>query len=252
MYFDASDVGISTSDLEDFAVHGDGSILMSFSSAINVPGLIGGPDGTLIDDSDIVLFTPDLHRRHDDRGSVQLLLRRLRRRPRDHLERPRRHPRAPGRHPLCSPPPAQRACPGPSPRAPTKTSSSSRHHPTAPPPPVRGASHFDGSDVGLTSGNDDLDAIAVDNGDLLYSTSGDNTVPLTKTRTSTASPAPTAPPPAAPPSSARPRRARHRHLQRPRRPPHRPLRLLSHAGPWRSASRPGCSSWRRWASRRSA
>ena len=41
--------------------------------------------------------------------------------------------------------------------------------------------HFDGSDVGLTSGNDDLDAIGVDtNGDLLYSTSGDNTVPLTR------------------------------------------------------------------------
>ena len=58
MYFDASDVGISTSDLEDFAIRGDGSILMSFSSSINVPGLVGGPDGTLIDDSDLILFTP--------------------------------------------------------------------------------------------------------------------------------------------------------------------------------------------------
>jgi hypothetical protein len=59
MYFDASDVGITSSDLDAFHVRNDGAILISYSSdGMVIPGLTGGPDGELIDDSDIVLFTP--------------------------------------------------------------------------------------------------------------------------------------------------------------------------------------------------
>jgi hypothetical protein len=60
IYFDASDVGITVSDLDAFHIRNDGSILLSFSSdSMTIPGLTGGPDGELIDDSDIVLFTPN-------------------------------------------------------------------------------------------------------------------------------------------------------------------------------------------------
>ncbi len=58
LFFDASDVGITISDLNAFHVRSDGSVLMSFSSPVSIPGLIGGPDGTGIDDSDLVLFEP--------------------------------------------------------------------------------------------------------------------------------------------------------------------------------------------------
>ncbi len=59
MFFDASDVGIGTSDLDAFHVRDDGSMLMSFSSdGLAIPGLTGGPSGLLIDDSDVILFTP--------------------------------------------------------------------------------------------------------------------------------------------------------------------------------------------------
>ena len=179
MYFDASDVGISTSDLEDFAVRADGSVLMSFSSAFNVPGLTGGPDGTLVDDSDIVLFTPtstgtttagafSFYFDGSDVGleSTSELL--------------------DGIHELVD---------GTTTRLLLSTTGTASgaglagddedvllFTPTALGSITAGtfSTHFDGSDVGLTSGNDDLDAISVDtNGDLLYSTSGDNTVPGT-------------------------------------------------------------------------
>ena len=58
MYFDASDVGITSGDLTAFHVRADGSVLMSFSSNLSVPGLTGGPDGNNVDDSDVFLFTP--------------------------------------------------------------------------------------------------------------------------------------------------------------------------------------------------
>jgi hypothetical protein len=58
MYFDASDVGIGTSDLDAFHIRNDGSILMSFSSALTVPGITGGPNGELVEESDVFLFTP--------------------------------------------------------------------------------------------------------------------------------------------------------------------------------------------------
>ena len=59
MYFDASDVGLPSSDLAEFQVRLDGSVLMSYSSdGFTVPAMTGGPDGVLVDDSDIFLFTP--------------------------------------------------------------------------------------------------------------------------------------------------------------------------------------------------
>ncbi len=51
-------MGINSSDLNAFFVRDDGSILMSFSGSITVPGITGGPSGTTVDDSDIFLFTP--------------------------------------------------------------------------------------------------------------------------------------------------------------------------------------------------
>jgi len=52
MYFDGSDVGLST-DVNAFALLSDGSILMSFdSSSVAIPGL------GMVEDSDIVRFVP--------------------------------------------------------------------------------------------------------------------------------------------------------------------------------------------------
>ncbi|HED66138.1 MAG TPA: PKD domain-containing protein, partial [Planctomycetes bacterium] len=59
LYFDGADVGIQSTDINAFHVRADGSILMSFnSSSFSVPGLTGGPNGTTVEDSDIILFTP--------------------------------------------------------------------------------------------------------------------------------------------------------------------------------------------------
>lgn len=57
MYFDGSDVGIGIADVDALSVRADGNILMSFRHGRNIPGLTGGPDGELVDDSDLVLFT---------------------------------------------------------------------------------------------------------------------------------------------------------------------------------------------------
>jgi len=51
MYFDGSDVGV-TDDISGFQFLNDGSILMTFTAAIDVPG------AGLVDDSDIVRFVP--------------------------------------------------------------------------------------------------------------------------------------------------------------------------------------------------
>ncbi|HEX6257190.1 MAG TPA: Ig-like domain-containing protein [Euzebyales bacterium] len=58
LYFDASDVGITSNDIDAFHVRGDGSVLLSFSSTMTVPGLTGGPAGESVEDADVVLFTP--------------------------------------------------------------------------------------------------------------------------------------------------------------------------------------------------
>ncbi|MEC9477377.1 MAG: hypothetical protein VX764_10095, partial [Planctomycetota bacterium] len=58
-YLDGSDVGIGGTDINALSVQADGSVLMSFnSSTFSLPGLTGGPSGTTVEDSDLVLFTP--------------------------------------------------------------------------------------------------------------------------------------------------------------------------------------------------
>jgi PKD repeat protein len=59
MYFDGSDVGLASTDVDAFSVRADGSIVLSVNSgSFSVAGLIGGPSGTTIDDSDMIEFTP--------------------------------------------------------------------------------------------------------------------------------------------------------------------------------------------------
>lgn len=59
LYFDGSDVGLGGTDINAFSVGADGSIVFSVNSGgFSLGGLIGGPSGTSIDDSDLVLFTP--------------------------------------------------------------------------------------------------------------------------------------------------------------------------------------------------
>ncbi|NND12847.1 MAG: hypothetical protein HKO10_02695, partial [Acidimicrobiia bacterium] len=58
MYFDGSDVGIAPGEINAIHIRDDGSILMSLDSDMSVPGIIGGPDGTNVDESDVFLFTP--------------------------------------------------------------------------------------------------------------------------------------------------------------------------------------------------
>ena len=53
MYFDGSDVGLSSFTVGAFDVQNDGSILMSFTSAGTIPGI-----SSTVDDSDIVKFSP--------------------------------------------------------------------------------------------------------------------------------------------------------------------------------------------------
>jgi hypothetical protein len=56
--FDGSDVGLSALSIGGMSRLADGDILLSFVGPGSVPGLIGGPNGTNVDDSDIVRFTP--------------------------------------------------------------------------------------------------------------------------------------------------------------------------------------------------
>ena len=59
IYFDGSDVGLDGTDVSGLHVRADGSILMSFDSpTFSVPGLVGGPSGTTVENHDVVLFTP--------------------------------------------------------------------------------------------------------------------------------------------------------------------------------------------------
>jgi len=58
-YLDGSDVGIGGTDINALSVLADGSVLVSFNSgSFSVPGLIGGPSGTTVEDSDLLLYTP--------------------------------------------------------------------------------------------------------------------------------------------------------------------------------------------------
>lgn len=57
--FDGSDVGLTGQRIDGFARLASGELLVSFDIPLDIPGLIGGPGGaTLVDDSDIVMFSP--------------------------------------------------------------------------------------------------------------------------------------------------------------------------------------------------
>ncbi len=59
MYLDGSDIGGgSTANIDAFCVQSDGSILLSFADSLSIPGLTGGPNGTAVNDEDIVKFVP--------------------------------------------------------------------------------------------------------------------------------------------------------------------------------------------------
>jgi hypothetical protein len=58
LLFDGSDVGLSGAAIGGMARLPDGHLLLSFTAPFNVPGLTGGPNGTSVDDSDVVRFTP--------------------------------------------------------------------------------------------------------------------------------------------------------------------------------------------------
>ncbi len=58
LYFDGSDVGIATGDVDAIHIRSNGTILMSLDRDLSVPDITGGPDGTNVDESDVILFTP--------------------------------------------------------------------------------------------------------------------------------------------------------------------------------------------------
>jgi hypothetical protein len=61
LIFDGSDMGLESMEIDALAVTVPEDVpvlLLSFKTAGTIPGLLGGPDGTNVDDSDIVMFTP--------------------------------------------------------------------------------------------------------------------------------------------------------------------------------------------------
>lgn len=60
MVFDGSDVGLSAAAIDAFTIvpGGKNLLLMSFKDPFVLNGLVGGPDGANVDDSDIVQFNP--------------------------------------------------------------------------------------------------------------------------------------------------------------------------------------------------
>ena len=58
LHFDGSDVGLAATDVNAFHVIDGLGIVMSFSSVIQIPGLVGGPNGDEVRPEDLVLFAP--------------------------------------------------------------------------------------------------------------------------------------------------------------------------------------------------
>ena len=56
--FDGSDVGLAPLEIDGLAVLPSGELLLSFVQETSIPGLLDGPNGNIVDDSDIVLFRP--------------------------------------------------------------------------------------------------------------------------------------------------------------------------------------------------
>lgn len=58
LYFDGSDVGLGGTDVKALHVLEGGNLVLSFdSTTFSVPGLIGGPSGTTVEDRDLVIFS---------------------------------------------------------------------------------------------------------------------------------------------------------------------------------------------------
>ncbi len=58
LYFDGSDVGLTSFAIDALAVLPSGQLLISVDLDGTLAGLTGGPSGTSVDDSDIIQFTP--------------------------------------------------------------------------------------------------------------------------------------------------------------------------------------------------
>ncbi len=58
LVFDGSDVGIAALEISGLAILESGDMLVSFTAPGAIPGLVGGPSGEQVDDSDIVRFVP--------------------------------------------------------------------------------------------------------------------------------------------------------------------------------------------------
>lgn len=58
LYFDGSDVGLGSYAIDALAVLPSGELLISIDADGSLTGLLGGPNGTSVDDSDIIKFTP--------------------------------------------------------------------------------------------------------------------------------------------------------------------------------------------------
>ena len=58
LIFDGSDVGLGALTIDGVARTAAGDILYSLSAAGNITGLVGGPSGAAVDDSDVIRFTP--------------------------------------------------------------------------------------------------------------------------------------------------------------------------------------------------
>jgi hypothetical protein len=59
MHIDGSDVGLgSTWVIDALAALPDGSFVMSFTASVSIPGLVGGPEGLLVNRCDLVRFVP--------------------------------------------------------------------------------------------------------------------------------------------------------------------------------------------------
>lgn len=57
-FMDGSDLGLASAAFDGLALLPDGDVLFSLTAAFSVPGLVGGPSGTSVDDSDIIRWTP--------------------------------------------------------------------------------------------------------------------------------------------------------------------------------------------------
>ncbi|QDU65386.1 S8 family serine peptidase [Engelhardtia mirabilis] len=58
LVFDGSDVGLASAAIDALHVMSNGDFIISLTASFSIPGVVGGPSGTTVDDSDLVIFTP--------------------------------------------------------------------------------------------------------------------------------------------------------------------------------------------------